>query len=102
MAYINKKFRLPQFTIGVEEEFQVIDPKTRELRSHMHQIVEGGKVILKEQVKAEMHQSVVEVGTNICKDVSEARKEVTYLRQMVAKLAHKQGLVISWRINKDW
>jgi len=95
MAYINKKFRLPQFTIGVEEEFQVIDPKTRELRSHMHQIVEGGKVILKEQVKAEMHQSVVEVGTNICKDVSEARKEVTYLRQMVAKLAHKQGLVIA-------
>ena len=95
MAYINKKFRLPQFTLGVEEEFQVIDPKTRELRSHMHQIVEGGKVILKEQVKAEMHQSVVEVGTNICKDVSEARKEVTYLRQMVAKLAHKQGLVIA-------
>ena len=77
MAYINKKFRLLQFTIGVEEEFQVIDPKTRELRSHMHQIVEGGKVILKEQVKAEMHQSVVEVGTNICKDVSEARKART-------------------------
>ncbi len=94
MSYINKKLGLPQFTLGVEEEFQVIDPKTRELRSHMHQIVEGGKVILKEQVKAEMHQSVVEVGTNICKDVSEARKEVTYLRQMVAKLAQKQGLVI--------
>lgn len=95
MVYLKRKFELPAFTIGIEEEFQVIDPKTRELRSHMHQIVEGGKVILKEQVKAEMHQSVVEVGTNICKDVREARKEVTYLRQMVAKLAHKQGLVIA-------
>jgi len=95
MVYLKRKINLPAFTIGIEEEFQVIDPLTRELRSHMHQIVEGGKVVLKEQVKAEMHQSVVEVGTNICKDVKEARKEVTYLRQMVAKLAHKQGLVIA-------
>jgi carboxylate-amine ligase len=95
MAHIPKKINLPAFTLGIEEEFQVIDPETRELRSHMHQIVEGGKVILKEQVKAEMHQSVVEVGTNICKDITEARTEVTYLRKMVAKLAHKQGLVIA-------
>lgn len=95
MVYLKRKINLPAFTIGIEEEFQVIVPHTRELRSHMHQIVEGGKVVLKEQVKAEMHQSVVEVGTNICKDVKEARKEVTYLRQMVAKLAHKQGLVIA-------
>lgn len=61
MVYLKRKINLPAFTIGIEEEFQVIDPHTRELRSHMHQIVEGGKVVLKEQVKAEMHQSVVEV-----------------------------------------
>ena len=47
------------FTLGIEEEFQIIDPVTRQLRSHMSQIVEGGKIILQEQVKAEMHQSVV-------------------------------------------
>ncbi len=87
--------QLPLFTLGIEEEFQVVDPVTRELRSHMHQIVEGGKVVLKEQVKAEMHQSVVEVGTNICKDITEARTEVTYLRKMVAELAAKQGLKIA-------
>lgn len=81
------------FTLGIEEEFQIIDPKTRELRSHMHQIVEGGKTTLKEQVKAEMHQSVVEVGTNICKDIDEARREVTYLRKMIGEIAAKQGLV---------
>lgn len=84
-----------RFTLGIEEEFQVIDPVTRELRSHMHEIVEGGKVILKEQVKAEMHQSMVEVGTNICYNISEARKEVTHLRKMVAKLAAKQNLRIA-------
>lgn len=87
--------KLPLFTIGIEEEFQIIDPETRQLRSHMHQIVEGGKTVLKEQVKAEMHQSVVEVGTNICSNVAEARKEVVYLRKMVAELAARQGLKIA-------
>ncbi|MFM8950297.1 MAG: glutamate-cysteine ligase family protein, partial [Bacteroidota bacterium] len=83
------------FTIGIEEEFQVIDPVTRDLKSHMHRIVEGGKTVLHEQVKAEMHQSVVEVGTNVCNNVTEARKEVVYLRRMVAELAAKQGLRIA-------
>ncbi len=83
------------FTLGIEEEFQIIDPVTRELRSHMHEIVEGGKTILKEQVKAEMHQSVVEVGTNICQDVTEARKEVTYLRKVICEIANKQQLVVA-------
>jgi len=87
--------KLPPFTIGIEEEFQVIDPETRQLRSHMHQIVEGGKVVLKEQVKSEMHQSVVEVGTNICRNVKEAKEEVIYLRKMVAELAKQQGLCIA-------
>jgi len=48
------------FTLGIEEEFQLIDPSTRELRSHNQEIIAGGKVPLKEHVKAEMHQSIVE------------------------------------------
>jgi glutamate---cysteine ligase / carboxylate-amine ligase len=87
--------KLPPFTIGIEEEFQVIDPETRQLRSHMHQIVEGGRTTLKEQVKSEMHQSVVEVGTNICKNIKEAKAEVIYLRKMVSELAGRQGLRIA-------
>jgi glutamate---cysteine ligase / carboxylate-amine ligase len=90
-----KNLQMNMFTLGIEEEFQIIDPKTRELRSHMHEIVEGGKTILKEQVKAEMHQSVVEVGTNICQDITEARKEVTYLRKVICEIANKQGLIVA-------
>ncbi|SFC38779.1 carboxylate-amine ligase [Flexibacter flexilis DSM 6793] len=86
---------MAEFTLGIEEEFQVIDPQTRELRSHMQQIVEGGKILLKEQVKAEMHQSVVEVGTNICKNIEEARREVTYLRRIIAEQAANNGLLIA-------
>ena len=42
------------FTLGVEEEYQIIDPVTRDLRSHLSKIVDGAKIILNEQVKAEM------------------------------------------------
>lgn len=84
-----------EFTLGIEEEFQVIDPETLELRSHMEQIVEGGKILLKEQVKAEMHQSVVEVGTNICRDIKEATAEVKHLRRVIHELAQSNGLRIA-------
>ncbi|PKL82691.1 MAG: carboxylate-amine ligase [Ignavibacteriae bacterium HGW-Ignavibacteriae-3] len=83
------------FSIGIEEEFQIIDPKTRELKSHIEQIMGEGKVTLKEQVKAEMHQSVVEVGSNICYNIQEARSEVVRLRSTLAKIAKSQGLEIA-------
>ena len=83
------------FTLGIEEEFQTVDPKTRELRSHMSQIVEGGQMRLQEQVKAEMHQAVVEVGTVICRNIEEARTEVINLRRMVMELADHVGLKIA-------
>ncbi len=92
MANASKK--LPQFTLGVEEEYMIIDPLSRDLRSHMSKIVEGGKIFLKEQVKAEMHQSVVEVGTNICQNVADARREVSLLRRKIHELAAAQGLVV--------
>ena len=82
------------FTIGIEEEFMIIDPDSRELVSHMHEVVEGGKTLLNEQVKAEMHKAVVEVGTNICHDVKEARREVTHLRSIICDIAEKQGCLI--------
>ncbi|ADB37366.1 carboxylate-amine ligase [Spirosoma linguale] len=86
---------MPVFTLGIEEEFQTIDPATGELRSHMSKIVDGGQIVLQERVKAEMHQAVVEVGTNICNNIQEARQEVTYLRKMILELADKQNLKIA-------
>ena len=83
------------FSLGIEEEFQIIDPKTRELKSHIQQILEEGKMVLKEQVKAEMHQSVVEVGSEICNNITEARAEVVKLRSSLARIARSQGLEIA-------
>jgi carboxylate-amine ligase len=83
------------FTLGIEEEFAIIDPETRELRSHIQEILEGGKVMLKEQIKPEMHQSVVELGTEICESVVDARAHVIELRSRLAELAGRAGLKIA-------
>src|SRR5881275_1944518 len=83
------------FTLGIEEEFAIIDPETRELRSHIQEILEGGKVVLKEQIKPEMHQSVVELGTEICQSIVDAREHVVELRSRLAELAGNSGLKIA-------
>jgi carboxylate-amine ligase len=83
------------YTLGIEEEFAIVDPVTRELRSHIQEILEGGKVMLKEQIKPEMHQSVVELGTEICQSIEHARTHVIELRSKLAELAGRGGLKIA-------
>lgn len=85
-----------QFTLGIEEEFQIVHAETRELHSYVSQILdetpEGS--ILRERVRPEMHQSVVETGTGICKDIRQARDEITELRGSLSALAKKGGMRI--------
>jgi len=90
MSNINYK----QFTLGVEEEYMVIDPLTRELKSHEQKIVNEGNRLLKDKVKAEMHQAVVEVGTDICADINEALLDVTNLRNTIYEIAASQGFAV--------
>src|SRR5499427_9138968 len=85
---------MPDFTIGIEEEFQIVDPVTRELRSHITEMIDEGRMLLGEQIKPEMHQSMVEVGTGVCRDVKECRADVIRLRRTIAELAHRKGLAI--------
>jgi glutamate---cysteine ligase / carboxylate-amine ligase len=86
----------PSLTIGIEEEYQTIDPVTRDLRSHIDsEIISKGKTILKEAVKAEMHQSVVEVGTGVCRDIKEAGRQVKTLRSQIVHLARQNNLKLA-------
>ncbi len=86
----------PTFSIGIEEEYQTVDPETRDLRSHIQaELLEKGKLILQERVKAEMHQSVVEVGTGVCKNIKEAKAEVKMLRRDIVRLAKENGLKLA-------
>jgi carboxylate-amine ligase len=86
---------MADFTLGIEEEFQIIDPKTRELRSHITEMIEEGRMILGEQVKPELHQSMVEIGTGICANIQEARADLIKLRRTIATLARSNNLEIA-------
>src|SRR5471032_1486707 len=89
----SKGSKRPIFNIGIEEEYQTIDPATRDLRSHIHaEILEKGRLILAERVKPEMHQSVVEIGTGVCPNIKEAKKEIREDRKSVITLARENGL----------
>jgi carboxylate-amine ligase len=83
----------PSLTIGIEEEYQIIDPETRELRSYITEILDHDHLILGE-IKPELHQSIVEVGTTICQTPAQARAELTRLRGMVMDLADRKNLKV--------
>lgn len=85
---------VPKLTIGIEEEFQIVDADGQ-LRSHIDTLLKAATPRLGEQIKPEMMQSVVEVGTRICRDISEAREEILRLRGTCAALLRPAGLRIA-------
>jgi carboxylate-amine ligase len=85
----------PSLTIGIEEEYQTIDPETRDLRSHIQmEILPKAKMKVAERVKPEMHQAVVEVGSKVCRDIKEAREDMVALRREMISLASENGLLL--------
>jgi glutamate---cysteine ligase / carboxylate-amine ligase len=85
--------KAPSLTLGIEEEYQIIDPSTRELRSYITEILKGDHIIL-EEIKPELHQSMVEIGSKVCRTPSDVRNELIRLRGGVMDLAAKNGLAI--------
>jgi carboxylate-amine ligase len=83
------------FTVGVEEEFQIVDPQTWELRSHVSELLASTTAAFGDQVKREMHQSIVEVGTKICANVEELAEEIIRNRINLADAAERAGLRIA-------
>jgi len=86
--------KAPSLTLGIEEEYQIIDPTTRELKSYITEILAGDSMIL-DEVKPELHQSMVEVGSKVCRAPSDVRAELVRLRGLVMDLAARNGLVIA-------
>ena len=83
------------FTIGVEEEFQIVDPDTWALRSHVSQLLTASAPALGDQIKRELHQSIVEVGSKICAGVDELEQEVCRIRRELSLSAESVGLRIA-------
>jgi carboxylate-amine ligase len=87
--------REPSLTIGIEEEYQIVNPVTGELRSFITQSLEEDHRVLREfDFAPKMRQSVIEIGTKICRTPAEAADELIKIRRGVAELADKNGLRI--------
>jgi carboxylate-amine ligase len=83
------------FTVGVEEEFQIVDPHTWELRSHVQELLASSAPVFGDHIKREMHQSIVEVGTKICSSIEELAVEIIRTRRDLADYAERVGLRIA-------
>jgi carboxylate-amine ligase len=82
----------PRFTLGIEEEFQIVDKKTGLLASKVHQVLEKGEPLLGEHIKAEMLQSAVEVVTDVCANLAAARLNLTHLRKTLTGILDELGM----------
>lgn len=97
----------PSFTIGLEEEYLLVDRETRELATEVPpDLVEDcGKRVREGQVTPEFLQSQIEVGTKVCDNVKEAAEELGHLRRLVADVADEYGLApiaVSTHPLADW
>src|SRR5712692_4332461 len=81
-------------TIGVEEEYQIIDASGA-LHSHIDTLLAKAAPKLGDKVKREMMQSVVEVGTTICENVDQAQDQLGEMRRTLAELLQPEGLRIA-------
>ncbi len=84
----------PSLTLGIEEEYQIVDPETGALSSYITQLLDADGQITVEGVKPELHQSVVEVGSGVCETPAQIRDEIVRLRGAMAELAATDGLRI--------
>jgi len=83
-----------RFTVGIEEEFQMVDRRTGDLCPRIQTIMEKGYPIFGEQIKPEQHQSMVELISDILPDIATARKEMGVLRAKLARLVGEEGLAL--------
>jgi carboxylate-amine ligase len=86
----------PPLTLGVEEEYQIIDPVSRNLHSYISEFLSQDEKRPKMlNLRPELMQSQVEVGSRVCKNVKEVKQEVIRLRQEVLSMAEQNNLLIA-------
>ena len=79
-------------TLGIEEEYQIVHPDTRDLHSYMQQFLDSGQRVTRASgLKPEFMASQAEMSSHICSNVYELRAELTRMRRMVCELAKREG-----------
>ncbi len=82
------------FTLGIEEEFQLVNRKSFQLCSCVNTILERGTPYFAEKIKPEFTQSTIELISDVCPDISTARRELQTVRSLLARLIDEEGMVL--------
>ena len=86
----------PSLSIGIEEEYQIVDPETRELRSYITEFIDNGKLVMMEcELKPELHQAMVELGTPVCSNIAQVKEALIKQRRFICRLAQSKGVEIA-------
>lgn len=86
-------YKEPSFTIGVEEEYLLVDPETRDLAQDPPDMLLGEcQKRLQDLIKPEFLKSQIEGATGICANIADVREDLTRLRSTVSEVAGKYGL----------
>ena len=85
---------IKKLTVGIEEEYQVINPETGELTSYIAEFLERDAVLFKDSMVPEFLQSQLEVTSKVCKNIQQAKKEVIRLRRIASKFAQENDCKI--------
>jgi carboxylate-amine ligase len=91
---MEKSHRPINYTLGIEEEFQLIHRRTGHLCSYIEPLLAKGKPLLGDQIKAEYFQSMVELNSGVCADIGEAHAELSRLRAVLARLVQEDDMAI--------
>jgi len=86
---------IKKLTIGIEEEYQIIDPHTRELTSFISEFLEKGTMLFKDQVKPELLQSQIEIGSNVCANVNQLEDDLKSIRLSLGNFVNENGKKIA-------
>ncbi|MEM6385436.1 MAG: carboxylate-amine ligase [Pseudomonadota bacterium] len=95
----------PSFTLGIEEEYLLVDQETRTLTEAPDALMEDCKKALGDQVSPEFLRCQIEVGTKVCETIGAAREDLRHLRRTVAEIAGRYGiapLAVSCHPTADW
>ncbi|MCP4966619.1 MAG: carboxylate-amine ligase [bacterium] len=96
----------PAFTIGIEEEYLIVDIESRELVQDLPDgLMAACEEILEAQVSPEFLRSQIEIGTKVCSSIHEARDDLKRLRRAVADVCNEYGLApiaASTHPSADW
>ena len=83
-----------RFTLGIEQEFQLVDSQTGELCSCIDDILEKGTPLLGEKIKSESKQAAVELTTGICSTIADARQEISTLKSRLKQIVAREGVAL--------